>query len=36
VARLQHLVYRLTYSDDVVQQTPDQLAVFQGASDEHI
>jgi PadR family transcriptional regulator PadR len=24
-------VYRLTYNDDVVRQTPDQLAVFQGA-----
>jgi hypothetical protein len=30
------LVCRLTYNDDVVRQTPDQLAVFQGANDEHI
>jgi hypothetical protein len=32
-ARGSHLVCRLTYNDDVVRQTPDQLAVFQG--DEH-
>jgi hypothetical protein len=30
------LVYRLAYNGDVVRQLPDQLAVFQGASDEHI
>jgi hypothetical protein len=30
---MSQLVYRLTYNDDVAA---GQLAVFQGASDEHI
>jgi hypothetical protein len=30
------LVYRLAYNGDVVRQAPDQLAVFQGASEAPI
>ena len=33
IIQLYALVYRLTYNDDVAA---GQLAVFQGASDEHI